>query len=179
MCDYSNLEENGYDQFNFKKGISIRKWNDNLFMQAKQKRNNGIPDDALQNYMMLPIYSPIFIDELSKANIEGIQYLPINILKLNNDCLNGFYIANILNFIEAFDEKKSVFNRFSQDFPNPNVRGQIAGVMKFVLKREKLIGFDIIRLKEYELCFFVSEKFKDIFEQNKFTGYSFKEVELV
>jgi len=51
--------------------------------------------------------------------------------------------------------------------------------MKFVLKREKLVGFDVIRLKEHKLSFFVSEKFKYVFEKNKFTGYSFKEVELV
>jgi hypothetical protein len=179
VCDSSNFEEYGYDELDFKKGVCIVNWNDDLFLQAKKKRNNGIPDDVLQNYMMLPIYSPLLIEELNKANIGGIQYLPVRILKLDNDSLNGFYIANILNFIDAFDEKKSDFNRFSDDFPNPNARGKIAGVKKYVLKKEKLIGFDIIRLKEYKLSFFINEKFKDIFEQNKFTGYSFQEVELI
>lgn len=179
VCDFSNLEENGYDEFCFKNGVSLSSWNEKLYLQARKKKNNGSPDDALQNYMMLPIYSERLINELNKLTMMGIQYLPIKILKSNDEYLKGFCIANILNFIEAFDEEKSIFNRFGEDFPNPNVRGQIAGVMKFVLKRKNLIGFDIIRLKEYELRFFVSENFKNLFEQNKFTGYSFKEIELV
>lgn len=34
-----------------------------------------------------------------------------------------------------------------------DVRGQIAGVLKYVLKKEKLEGYDIIRLKEYTRVF--------------------------
>lgn len=179
VCDFDNLEQFGYNENNFKEGICINEWNSDIFLQAKKKKNDGYPDDVLQNHLMLPIYSLNFITELNRIGIEGVQYLPIKILKSDNGCLDGFCIANILHFIEAFDEQKSDFNRFSLDFPNPNVRGKIAGVKKFVLKKEKLKGFDIIRLKEYKQRFFVSAKFKDMFEKNKFTGYSFKEVELV
>ncbi|MGE5661900.1 MAG: imm11 family protein [Ignavibacteriales bacterium] len=179
VCDFDNLEQFGYNGNNFKEGELVDWWNDSILLQAKKKKNDGKPDDALQNHLMLPIYSFNLITEINKAAISGIQYLPIKILKSNNECLDGFSIVNILNFIEAFNEQKSEFNRFSEDFPNPNVRGKIAGVKKYVLQKEKLIGFDIIRLKEYKQRFFVSEKFKDIFEKNKFTGYSFKEVELV
>lgn len=179
VCDFDNLEQFGYNVNNFKVGKLVDDWNDNTVLQAKKKKNDGKPDDALQNHLMLPIYSLNLITELNEAAITGIQYLPIKVLKSNNDHLDGFCIANILNFIEAFDEQKSDFNRFSEDFPNPNVRGKIAGVRKYVLRKKKLIGFDIIRLKEYKQRFFVSEKFKNIFEKGKFTGYSFIEVELV
>ena len=47
----------------------------------------------------------------------GIQYLPIRILRFNDECINGFYIANFLNLIDAFDEEKSIFTRFDNDFP--------------------------------------------------------------
>ena len=47
-----------------------------------------------------------------------------------------------------------------------------------LLHKEKLKGMDIIRLKDYKQIFFVSEKFKEMFERNKFTGYSFEEVDL-
>lgn len=179
VCDFDNLELYEYDGNSFKTGVRIDGWSDNIFLQAKKKKNDGNPDDALQNHLMLPIYSPNLIKKLNEASIEGLQLLPIKILKSNNECLDRFCIANILNYIEAFDEDKSDLNRFSQDFPNPNVRGKIAGVKKFVLKNEMLLGYDIIRLKEYKQRFFVSEKFKHTFEQNNFTGYSFKEVELV
>lgn len=179
VCDYDNLEEYGFDQYSFKTGIIINNWNMNIFMQAKAKRYSGNPDDALQNYLMIPIYSERFRVTLGNAGIEGIQYLPIKVLRSNTDSIDGFCIANILNFIEAFDYEKSDYDRFDEDFPNPNVRGEISGVRRFVLKKEKLNALDIIRLKEYELSFFVSEKFKEVFERNKFTGYSFREVELV
>jgi len=178
VCDFDNLKQFGHNEETFKEGKFVDGWNDSIFFQAKKKENDGNPDDALQNYLMLPIYSCKLITELNKAGITGIQYLPIKVLKSNNDCLDGFCIANILNCIEAFDENSSDFNRFSEDFPNPYVRGKIAGVKKYVLQADKLIGLDIIRLKEYKQSFFVSEKFKDVFKKSKFTGYSFREVEL-
>lgn len=179
ICDYSNFEEYSYDEDSFKLGERINHWNDKIFMKATKKKYDGNPDDALQNAFMIPVYSERLIRELKNASVEGVQYLPIKIYKYNDDCLNGFCIANFINFVEAFDEENSIYNRFSEDFPNPNVRGEIAGVTKFVLKRGVLNGFDVIRLKEYNLRFFVSEKFKSIFEKNNFTGYSFKEIELV
>ncbi|HBR33951.1 MAG TPA: hypothetical protein DD734_04900 [Firmicutes bacterium] len=179
VCDYDDLEKYGYSENDFKKGSPIKDWNGNVVFQAKKKELDGKPDDTLQNHLMLPIYSSNLISALKENNINGIQYLPIKVLKSNAHCINGFCIANFTNFIEAFDEEKADFDRFSLDFPNPNVRGKIAGVKRFVLKEKKLIGYDIIRLKEYKQGFFVSKKFKDIFEENLFTGYSFIEVELI
>jgi hypothetical protein len=179
VCGTGNLEEEGYNHFFFKQGNYITDWNHKLFLKASEKRDNGNPDDELQNYIMLPIYSPRLIKELERAEIGGIQYLPIKILRIDNQTIDDFCIANFLNFIEAFDEENSEFVRFKDDFPNEKVRGKIAGVTKFVLKKEKLTGFDVIRLKEYKQRFFVSEKFKNVFEMNKFTGYEFEEVKLV
>jgi len=116
---------------------------------------------------------------LTNSGIEGIQYLSVKVLNFKEEVQNTFYIANFINYVDAFDFIKSDYNRFSDDFPNPNVRGAIAGVRKFVLLKDKLKGFDIIRLEEYNQSFFVSEKFVDMFEKNNFTGYSFREVELV
>lgn len=178
ICDYSNFEEYDYNEDDFKAGKNILNWPNNIFMKATQKKYNGNPDDALQNAYMIPTYSKQIIDELIKADIKGIQYLTIKVLNLEEDNGYKFYIANILNYVEAFDYTRSIYDRFSETFPNPNVRGLIAGVKKFVLFEEKLKGFDVIRLREYSQSFFVSEKFVNIFEKNHFTGYSFKEIEL-
>ena len=51
-------------------------------------------------------------------------------------------------------------------------------ITRFVLNKNNLEGFHIIRLKEYNQRLFVSKKFKDVFENNNFSGYSFDEVEL-
>ncbi len=179
VCDDSNFEKYNFKEDDFKAGKEILNWPSDIFFRASQNKYYGIPDDVVQNAYMIPMYSKKLIDELSNAGIGGIQYLPIRVLNYKEEVQNIFCIANLLHYIEAFDFSKSNYNRFSDDFPNPNVRGEIAGVTKFVLAKEKLEGFDIIRLKEYNQRFFVSEKFLDVFEKNNFTGYSFKEVELV
>ena len=179
VCDYTNFEDYNYDELDFLKGNKITDWNNNILFQAKKNENDGDPDDALQNAELLPIYSERLINALKDSKIEGIQYLPVNILRPDGRRIDGFCLANFLNFIEALDLDKSDYSRFSDDFPNPNARGKISGVRKFVLKENKLIGFDIVRLVEYKRSFFVSEKFKEVFEKGRFTGYSFREVKLV
>jgi hypothetical protein len=178
VSDYNNLEENGFNEWDFRKGKKIAKWKENIIFKAIKKKNDGNPDDALQNHLMLPIYSERLINALNKNKVKGIQYLPVHILRANDELVEGFGIANFLNIIEALDLKKADFSRYQHDFPNPIKRGQISMIRKYVLKQDKLNSVDITRLKEYPLAFFVSEKFKQIFEENKFTGYSFEEVEL-
>lgn len=179
VCDDSNFEEYDFEEDDFKIGKQISNWSSDIFFRASKSKYDGIPDDALQNAYMIPIYSKRLIDSLTNAGIEGIQFLPTKVLNYKEELQRTFCVANFLNYVEAFDFTKSNYNRFSADFPNPNVRGAIAGVMKFVLIKEKLKGFDVIRLKEYNQRFFVSEKFVDVFEKNNFTGYSFREIELV
>lgn len=168
VCDDSNFEEYDYNEDDFKNGEEIFNWPCDIYMKASQKKYDGVPDDVVQNAYMVPVYSKKLMDELNKAELRGIQYLPIRVLNFKEDVQNTFYIANFLNYIEAFDFTKSIYNRFSEDFPNPNVRGTIAGVMKFVLLEEKLKEFDVVRLREYNQRFFVSEKFVDVFKKKSF-----------
>jgi len=178
VCSETNLITYQLKEEHFLSGEKIMNWNDDIFFKSDSKICDGTPDDAVQNSMMLPIYSNRLINEIFDAGINGIQFLPIKIQQSDGENIPGFSVANVLNVIDAFDFERSVFDRFEDDFPNPHVRGQIAGVLRFVLIEGKLDGHDIIRLKEYPLAFFVSEKFKRMFVANRFTGYSFSSVEL-
>lgn len=178
VCGNDNLDEYGYSEVDFIIGKKITNWNNNIIFQAKTPKHDGDPDDALQNKQMLPIFSNNLIDELNKINITAIQYLPIKVLRPDNTIVHGFSIANLLDIVGAFNFDKSSFDRFDLDFPNKNVRGKIAGVTKYVLNSDMLGGKNIIRLKEYNRAMFVSDIIRNIFKINKFTGYSFKEVEL-
>lgn len=126
---------------------------------------------------MIPIYSKKMKNEMESEGIGGIQYLSVEIIGFNGESFGFFYIANIVNFFEAFDYKKSVFSIFSDDFPNPNVRGKIAGVKKFALRNNNLFNCDIFRLVEYNQRFFITEKIKNLFNKRGYTGYSFIEIE--
>ena len=179
VCGFSNLEEYGFEDWDFNQGKFIDTWDGNIYFKAKKKEDEGVPDDVLQVGYSIPVYSERLVKCIENEKISGIQFLKVKVLKSDNtEIKENFYIANVLNYIEALDYEKSIYNCFAEDFPNPNVTGKIAGVIKFVLKKNKLFDLDIIRLKEYQLSVFTSEKFKKMFEINNFTGYSFRNIQL-
>lgn len=173
-----NLAQFGFGEDDFYKGEYIKGWPQDVSFQVNNKKLDVEPDDALQNHLMLPIYSSRLVNILKEENIQGIQFLPIKVLRSNNDVLHGFCIANFTNLVAAFNFDKSIYDRFDDDFPNPFVRGEITGITKFVLNKSPLINKDVIRLKEYPRRFFVSERVKKIFETHSFTGYSFVKIKL-
>jgi hypothetical protein len=110
---------------------------------------------------------------LTRAKIEGIQYLPIHVLQPDRSEYFGYAIANILNLPEALDRERSDCDVFPEDYFLPDRRGLVSGIRKTVLLKDKLDGFHIIRLKEFEVAVYVSHYIVDVYKQNKFTGCSF------
>ena len=177
VCDVDNFDLLGFDSKTFQSGIGVENWPESVFVQPSTKKMDGNPDDALQTSQMIPVYSPRLVKALKEGGIEGIQYLPILVRDYQGNYVDTFQIANFLNFISAIDLEQSVYSRYGKDWPKEK-QGRISGVRRYVLNGEKLINYDTIRLADFKWRFFVSQKFKDIFEGNKFTGYSFIEVEL-
>lgn len=177
VCDFSNFEEYGFEEEDFKIGKIIRNWPAEVYFRASQKKYDGYPDDAVQNAFMFPIYSQRLKEKLENVGVIGIQYLPVEIIGFYGDSYGTYYIANLTNICEAFDYEKSVYNIFSDNFPNPYMRGKIAGVKKFSLRNSNLNNCDIFRLAEYNQRFFVTEKVQSLFVENGYTGYSFIEVD--
>lgn len=177
ICDYSNFEEFGFDEYDFKSGKEIANWPESIVFQATEKRYDGDPDDVLQNGFMIPIFSQRVKDSLENAGIKGIQYLPVTVKGERGNTFPGFYIANILHLVEAFDYENSKYSTFPDNFPNPNVRGKLAGVRKYILRSAEISDYDIFRLAEYNLTYFVSSQMKELFLDKKFSGYSFVQVD--
>lgn len=176
VADSEDLK--GVNEWDLCIGKSMRDWDAAAWFQAKKPKNDGNPDDILQNALGLPIYSARLQNALKKSGVRGIQYLPIKVLRPNGSLIDGFAIANILNLIPALDLEKSDYDLFPNDYFLPERRGQFRAIRKAVLRRASLSEHDIIRLKEFELNIYVSERFKKVFEEGKFTGYSFHECEL-
>jgi len=177
ICDLDNFESFGFNDDTFRRGTSIIDWSRNVYVQPSTSKLDGDTDDALQTAQMIPIFSPRLVTALQEEGIEGIQYLPITVRDHQGNYVETFQIGNFLHFVSALDLDKSVYSRFGEE-SHETKRGKISGVRKYVLKKEPLNSYDTIRLADFEWRFFVSEKFKKIFEKNKFTGYSFIEVEL-
>jgi hypothetical protein len=168
----------GFDEWDFARGKLIENWDNTAWFRAEEPEDDGDPDDVLQNHLGLPIYSKRLRAALEKGGIRGIQYLPVHIFRPNGALIEGFAIANILNLISALDFDESDYDVFPNDYFLLERRGLVRGVRKSVLKGDRLQNYDIIRLAEFELNIYTSEQFKEIFNKNNFTGYSFHEVKL-
>ena len=177
ICDDSNYNDFGFKEEDFIAGKIISNWPEGIIFKATEKLYDGTPDDVLQNADMIPIYSQRLKTALEKLEIEGIQYLPIKVQGFDGTIYENFHIANITNVVNAFDYEKSIYRFFPEDFPNPNVRGNLTGIRKFVLKSSEINNCDIFRLAEYSRRFFVTDKIKKVFSKEKFSGYSFIKVD--
>ena len=101
----------------------------------------------------------------------SIQYLSVDIKEVNKKIENASYsILNILDVVDAFDMEHSQYDIFE-------VREKkVICVEKYTLKKEKVEGHDIFRLKDNTIPVFVSEKIKKVIEKNKLLGFDFLEV---
>ena len=155
-----------------------KNWPEGAWVKAVKPTNDGDPDDVLQSYLGLPIYSMRLRSALREQGIEDVQYLPLRVLRPNDEEIKGFTIANITTVRDALDRQRSDFSVYADDYFLPQRRGQISAVRKPVFMASCLEGCDIFRLDGYLVAYYVSERFKKAFEQGRFTGYSFREIEV-
>jgi hypothetical protein len=172
--DFGDIDPN-----RLRSGEAVRAWSPTLELRVTARECDGQPDDVLQDHIgSLPIYSARLREALDSHGIGGLQYLPVQIRRYDGSVIDGFAVANILNVVEALDLEQSRFSRFPDDFVIEQKRGQIREVRRPSLKALTIEGLDVIRLQEFPLYICVSQKFKTIFESGRFTGYSFREIDI-
>lgn len=182
ICEASNFEQYNYwgkgpyrVENYFFQGKPIDNWPGDVFLTTNKEKNDGTPDDVLQNSYMIPIFSQRLVDTLIDTEIKGFQFLPISVLNYYKDPVGLFYIANCTTEVDAFDYERSTYRRFPDDHINPEARGKIT-CSKFVLVEEKTVGYDVFRLKGQNRVYFVSERITKLFNEFHFTGYSFDRI---
>lgn len=170
----------GVDDEDLWGGTPISHWNDAAWIKPSTHERDGDPDDALQSYLHPPNYSARLRQALEAAGIGGIQWLPLHVLRPDGTEIPGYAIANIVNLVEgALDLERSDYDVYPPDYFLTERAGKVRGIRIPVLRGEKLKGLDIVRLAEAKAAFYVSERFKQAFEQAGCTGHSFREVEVV
>lgn len=166
----------GVDDWALRSGTTVETWSDRAWFMSANEEDDGTPDDVLQECLDLPVYSERLRRALKDAGVSGIQYLPVRVLRSDRSEIAGYAIANVLARVSVLDLKESTYEVFGDD--RPDRAGELRDLRKAVLKRALLFGHDIVRLREYEMPLFVSERFRRVFRQFGFTGYDFKEVAL-
>ncbi len=166
------------DQGAFVSGASIEGWDPAAWMQASRRDRVGALDDALQNHLGLPVFSASLSDALNRSGIRGIQYLPVKVLRPDGTVVACFSLANVTNVVEALDRQRSEYEVFPDEYFLPERRGRLRALKRVVLNAEHLGGGDVLRAKEYPQSLFVNDRFKRAFEGGRFSGLSFRPVEV-
>jgi hypothetical protein len=168
----------GVDESKLRCGEEVGAWSPSAWIRASTPEQDGDPDDVLQSYLGVPVFSARLRTALRESGIEDVQYLPLRVLRPSGEELRGFAVANITTVRDVLDRERSDYSVFADDYFLPQRRGQISALRKPVLVKASLSGCDLFRIEGYRVAYFVSERVKDVFEHRGFTGLSFREVAL-
>jgi len=166
----------GIDEVQLSSGTRVKHWQEKSWLMCTDSKCNGDPDDALQNHLALPVFSQRLRRAIRRSGIGDIQYLPVRVLRPNREEVPGFSIANILAKVPALDTSRSDLEVFEDGYFIPERRGKVSSLRRAVLKGRGLRSHHIVRLAEFEVAMFCSERFKDVFEREGCTGFSFEQV---
>jgi hypothetical protein len=150
-------------------GRQINDWSEDYFVAARRPANDGTPDDCLLNDWGIPIFSNRLKSTLLAAGIEGIQYLPIRVLRPDQSEIQGFQVANITRVVPALDYNRSEFYG-----KRPQIGSHVGtNVRRYVLRADVLQGAHIFRLAEANTYIFVSDFFVQNYNKGRFTPWGF------
>ena len=172
VCHY---EDNlGMQEYDLCIGKEFVNWNNEFSFYYNSKEGNK-STDCLANDMGWFVVSEKLKKILDELNTT-IQYFKINIIEdRSSKLLENYYVANIVKLVDALCLVKSDY--FETEIEDV---GTIYTVSKYAVYEEKVDGADIFKLPNHqEIPIFVSEKFKNIVEENKITGMEFMEIKVI
>ncbi|BDL80861.1 hypothetical protein FYH20_09715 [Campylobacter coli] len=132
------------------------------------KDDGKILTDLISNVYNWRIVSPKFINLMQDLIKDCVQYLDVEIKsqEINYyDCK----IMHVIKSLEALDYEHSVYTYMGDN-------DEYLSITKAVLKKSKLDGSHIFRIKDDEIPVFVSSEFRKIVRENNLLGFSFSEV---
>lgn len=169
-CDFCSKLE--IDEYSVSCGTICNEWDG---MEFKYNSDKGeVFSDYLANIFRWLIVSKRFRKLIQEIVMDkAIQYLPTKIIDvISKNETTEYEIANLLDIVDGLDLKHSKYDVFELDDE------KIISVEKYALKKEKIDGHNIFRLKNDTVPVFVSEKVKNIIEDNALTGFAFLEVDI-
>ena len=109
-------------------------------------------------------------DWLREKQSQGIEYYPVKIVSTNTeDVFDNYETVNVTTVLDVIDLEHSKYNRYSG--------GELMMVLP-CFNRKKLEQFRpvIFKTKQNEIPLYVSEEFKQFWENEKLIGLDFHEI---
>lgn len=160
----------------FECGRAILDWPQSVSFTSSSTETDGELTDFVVNNAMVPLVTTRFLNFLTVLRVPPFQDLPADALYSTGKRVSCS-IINFLSLIHGFDETKSDFVVYPDDWETPALRGEVWIVNKVVLRKKAIQSWDFFRCARYT-SLFASEKFMEHFKKSKLRGVSFSEVEV-
>ena len=131
---------------------------------------SNLESDYLLNLKRWPIIHVKVMEKFVEMDIKGLQYFPIKLVDVvTNNINNNYVLMYINNFIDAFDMEKSKY-KYNEKY---NLYTFIP--QETYLNKEVCSQYDIFRCSKSVAAIYVSNKIKEIVEENNWIGFDFYE----
>lgn len=147
---------------------SINNWPEVEFYYSSKA--SDLESDYLLNIKMWPIIHIRVMEEFIKKEIKGIQYFPLKLIDVVTEKINRNYVLMyVTDFIDAFDMEKSQY-KYNEEYDFYTFIPK-----ETYLNKSVCFGHDIFRCSKSKAGIYVSEKIKNIVQDNHWTGFAFYE----
>ena len=161
--EYEGIKK-GYFMYIITKGKTINNWPKIQFYYSSIA--STLENEYLLNVDTWPIIHVSVKEEFEKNGIEGIQYLPIELIDTFTRKTNRNYVVmNVLNLLDVIDMEKSEFI-YTKEY---NLYTFMPHATYF--KQNSCDGYDIFRANKNAIPLYVSEKLKKIIENSDWIGF--------
>ena len=168
-CDIANI--GNMNEYITSNGKVIDKWDEVVFKYDSSEGN--VLTDCLANVYRWYVVSDDFRKYTDDIIGEQVQYLPVTIVdKRTKAEISTYCVANIVTLVDALDLENSKYDIFELDDE------KIISVEKYVLKQNKILKWNIFRLKGDTIPIFASELVKNVIEDKGLLGFRFLEVDI-
>jgi len=131
---------------------------------------SNLESDYLLNVKRWPIIHVRVMEKFEEMGIKGLQYFPIKLVDVvTNNINNNYVLMYINNFIDAFDMEKSKY-KYNEKYNLYTFIPQAT-----YLNDEVCSQYDIFRCSKSVAAIYVSNKIKEIVEENNWIGFEFYE----
>jgi hypothetical protein len=132
----------------------------------------GHPLDITLIGMTLPVVSARAKSVIDSVSSSEMEFIPASISGHSAD----YYVINTLITRDCLDTKKSIFDRWTQDGPRPDLAGEIECVYRLVVDPKCVKDSMIFRITQWMMPIIVSERLKNAIEQAGLSGIKFRSV---
>ncbi|WP_349407789.1 imm11 family protein [Pseudalkalibacillus sp. SCS-8] len=163
----------GYEQYELSNGKFIQDWNTDITFVFNPSEGDRLTD-YLANNLGWFIVSTRFKEVLCDLDEDGVQYLPVKVVNSeDNTVLNNYYVANVINVVDAINFNHSDYSVISLD------NEKIYSIRKYALDKNEINMNHLFKLKGLEIPLFVSESVEKLVTKNNITGCDFLEVKVI